>query len=111
MSNTIIETSDERFDQDVLRSAQPVLVDFYADWCGPCKTLAPALDDMLREYQDEIRIVKVDVDKCPELTRVYGVRSIPAVMTFHQGERAEILKHPVTRSSMANALDKLLGSA
>jgi len=86
-SNQILHASDADFDEVVLRSDVPVLVDFYADWCGPCQMLAPILTDLARETSDA-KIVKVNVDHAPEVAGQYGVTAIPTVMVFKQGEVA-----------------------
>lgn len=81
---SVIYANNENFDQLVLHSDKPVLVDFYADWCGPCRMLAPALDEIAEEHP-EYRVVKVNVDEAPELANRYGVMSIPALFAFDKG--------------------------
>lgn len=78
-----------RFDEDVLAADRPVLVDFYADWCPPCRAMAPVLDELAVSLGDQARIVKVDVDKAPELAQRYNVRSIPTMILFHGGEAVD----------------------
>ena len=79
---------EDEFDSKVLKSAKPIMVDFYADWCGPCKLAAPILDELLEEQQD-VEIVKLNVDENPETPRKYGVMSIPTIILFKSGEEVD----------------------
>ena len=81
-----ITVTDADFDQKVLQSELPVLVDFWAEWCGPCKMIAPALDDLARDYAGRAKIVKVNVDENPDTPATLGVRGIPALFMFKDGE-------------------------
>ena len=83
---TSVTTSD--FDTEVLGSEQPVIVDFWAEWCGPCHMVSPVLDQIATERQDELRVVKVNIDEEPELAQRYGVMSIPAIVLFKDGQPA-----------------------
>jgi len=80
--------SDSTFDQDVLRSDVPVLVDFWAEWCGPCRMIAPALDELSAELGDKVTIAKINIDENPHVPTKYGVRGIPTMMIFSQGQVA-----------------------
>ncbi len=82
---TIVQTTDADFKNDVIASEIPVLVDFWAEWCGPCKMIAPILDDLSEKLSGEIKIVKVDVDKNSQTAIEYSVRSIPTIMIFQDG--------------------------
>jgi thioredoxin 1 len=84
----IIEATETNFDTEVLASEQPVLVDFWAEWCGPCRFVAPILDEIARERADELRLVKVNVDEQPGLAMRYGIQSIPTIVLFKDGEPA-----------------------
>ena len=85
MSDQIVYTSDANFENDVLKSSLPVLVDYWAEWCGPCKMIAPILDEIAGDYQGKLRIAKVNVDENQHVTQKYGIRSIPTLMLFKDG--------------------------
>ncbi len=87
MSDSIIHASDESFEADVLRSEIPVLVDFYADWCAPCRRLAPVIDELAEEYNGDMRFVKVNVDDNASLAVQFGVQSIPTLIFFKGGQQ------------------------
>jgi thioredoxin 1 len=80
--------SDMTFDQEVLKSSEPVLVDFFAEWCGPCKAMAPALEQLASELKGKVKVVKVDVDQSPGITTKYAIRAMPTLMMFKGGEVA-----------------------
>ncbi len=82
---SIVHVSDATFEAQVLKSTRPVLVDFWAEWCGPCKSIAPILEQIAIEYQDRIEIVKVDVEGSQSTAMKYGIRSIPTLMLFRDG--------------------------
>ena len=85
MSDHIVYTSDANFETDVLKSSVPVLVDYWAEWCGPCKMIAPILDEIAGDYQGKLKIAKVNVDENQQVTQKYGIRSIPTLMMFKDG--------------------------
>ena len=86
MSATIVNTTDENFQADVLDAETPVLVDFWAGWCAPCKAIAPVLEDLSNEYAGKVKIVKVDVTACEDTSVIYNIRNIPALLMFKNGE-------------------------
>ena len=85
MSDQIVYTNDADFQKDVLSSDVPVLVDYWAEWCGPCKMIAPILDEIAGDYQGKLKIAKVNVDENQQVTQKYGIRSIPTLMIFKGG--------------------------
>ncbi|MDF0542922.1 thioredoxin [Sphingobium sp. H39-3-25] len=101
----LASVNTETFEQEVLNASQPVLVDFTATWCGPCKALAPALSDMAAMYDGAVRIVKLDIDESASLAEKYGVRGVPTLMLFQGGEPT-LYKGMNTRSGIAAFLDK-----
>ncbi len=88
-SPSIITLTKENFSKEVLQSQTPILVDFWAEWCGPCKMLAPVLDELAEEYNGKVRIGKVNIDDHQELATQFGIQSIPTLLLFNQGQVAE----------------------
>ena len=85
MSDNIIQVTDDSFDQDVLRSATPVLVDYWAEWCGPCKMIAPALEQIAQEYAGRLKVAKLNIDENQGTPPKFGIRGIPTLMLFKNG--------------------------
>ena len=79
--------TDESFDNDVIKSETPTVVDFWAEWCGPCKAIAPSLEELSEEMASKLKIVKINVDENPSISQTYSIRSIPALMIFKDGEK------------------------
>jgi len=86
MNQSIKHTSDATFDQDVLRPGHPVLVDFWAEWCGPCKMFAPVLDEVAKEYEGRLSVAKLDIDANPSTPGKYGIRGIPTLILYKDGQ-------------------------
>lgn len=108
MNANIIQISDANFDAEVLKSSSPVLVDFWAEWCGPCKMIAPVLDEIANEYANRLKIVKVNVDHNPQTPAQYGVRGIPTLILFKQGNIAATKVGALTKSQLSQFLDSHL---
>jgi thioredoxin 1 len=85
VSDEIVYTSDASFENDVIKSDIPVLLDFWAEWCGPCKMIAPILDEVSREYQGRLRVAKINIDENPQTPPRFGIRGIPTLMLFKNG--------------------------
>jgi len=85
VSDQIVHTNDENFESDVVKSEKPALVDFWAEWCGPCKMIAPFIDEAAGEYADKLSVVKLNVDESPNTAAKFGIRSIPTLMLFKDG--------------------------
>ncbi|OAU95631.1 thioredoxin [Moraxella catarrhalis] len=105
---SIINATDASFDTDVVNSDGLVLVDFWAAWCGPCKAIAPVLEELAEDYQGRVKIVKVDVDANPQSAARFGIRSIPTLFVFKNGERVETVVGGRPKSEFATLLDKHL---
>ncbi len=104
----IVHTTDATFDRDVLKSDKPVLLDFWAEWCGPCKMIAPILDDIAKEYGDRVRIAKLNIDENPATPPKYGIRGIPTLILFKNGTVEAQKVGAVTKSQLAAFLDSKL---
>ena len=104
MVGNMIEITDANFDQEVLKSSTPVLVDFWATWCGPCKALAPTLEVLAQTYSGKIKFCKLDVDDNPEYAAKFGVRSIPTIVFFNQGKSKGQLVGNVPRPTIEELL-------
>ena len=102
-----IEINETNFESEVLKSNQPVLVDFWAEWCGPCKMLAPVLDEIAREQGDRIKIAKVNVDDNPALAQRYGIQLIPTLLYFSNGEVQNQTIGAVSKRKIVEHLDEL----
>jgi thioredoxin 1 len=102
----IVEATDANFDQEVLKSDQPVLVDFWAAWCGPCKAIAPIVDEVATGYQGKAKVMKMDVDKNPSTPMRYNVRGIPTLLVFKGGQVKEQIVGYVAKDVIENALNK-----
>lgn len=107
MADEIILTEDN-FDEEVLNSGTPVLVDFWAEWCGPCKTVGPTIEELAKEYKGRAKVGKVNVDQYPGIAEKYGIRGIPTLILFSKGEVAEQLVGVQSKEKMVEIIDKNL---
>jgi thioredoxin 1 len=108
MSDTVIHATDADFDSAVLQSDEPVLVDFWAQWCGPCKMIAPALDQIANEYAGKAKVVKVDIDANQATALKYHVRSIPMLLLFKGGQVQATQVGAVGKAQLTQMIDKAL---
>ena len=108
MSDAIVHVSDASFEQDVLSSDVPVLVDFWAEWCGPCKMIAPILDEIAGEYAGKVKICKVDVDANPEVPGKFGIRGIPTLILFKDGNAEATKVGALSKTQLVEFLDEVV---
>jgi thioredoxin 1 len=102
------EVTDNSFQQEVLESELTVLVDFWAPWCGPCRMVAPVVDEISEQYEGQVKVVKVNTDENPNVASQYGIRSIPTLMIFKDGQRVDMVVGAVPKTTLANTLEKYL---
>lgn len=107
-SEAILEITDANFDQTVLKSDRPVMIDFWAAWCGPCRALSPIVDEVAKQYSDKIVVGKMDVDKNPATTQRFGVRSIPTLLVFKGGQVREQIVGYAPKDRIEKAIDNNL---
>ncbi len=104
-----IELTDSNFEEMVLKSDKPVIVDFWAEWCGPCSMVGPIVQEIGEDFKDKAVVGKLDVDNNPNVTRQFGIRNIPTILFFKNGEVADKQVGAVPKSVLANKLNALLG--
>jgi thioredoxin 1 len=108
MSERIVHVSDDTFETEVLNSEQPVLVDYWAEWCGPCKAISPILSEIAEEYADKLKVVKLNIDDNPATPPKYNIRGIPTLMLFRNGAVEAIKVGALSRSQLAAFIDSNL---
>ncbi|HPC47485.1 MAG TPA: thioredoxin [Deltaproteobacteria bacterium] len=109
MNNNVIHATDENFNKVVIESGEPCLVDFWAPWCGPCRAIGPVLEEIANDYAGRVKVVKVNVDENPGLSRAYGVRSIPSLLFIHKGQVKDARLGAMPKAQLAAFIDRNLG--
>jgi len=108
MSENIVHTTDDNFSQDVLTAEGPVLVDFWAEWCGPCKMIAPVLEELADDYDGKLKICKLDIDANTQTAPKYGIRGIPTLIIFNNGEVAGTKVGALSKSQLSAFIDSVI---
>ncbi|MEI6443885.1 MAG: thioredoxin [Nostocales cyanobacterium ELA583] len=106
--STVDAVTDSSFQVDVLNSEVPVLVDFWAPWCGPCRMVAPVVQEIAIQYEGQLKVVKVNTDDNPQIASQYGIRSIPTLMIFKDGQKVDMVVGAVPKTTLSNTLEKYL---
>ncbi|MEQ1621933.1 MAG: thioredoxin TrxA [Methylococcales bacterium] len=104
-SNAVLHVSDNDFNETVLKASNPVLVDYWAEWCGPCKQLSPVVDEIAKDYDGKLTVVKINIDENPQTPQQYGVRGIPTLMLFKNGEVEATKVGALTKAQLAAFID------
>ncbi len=104
----IVEVTDQNFEDEVLKSDKPAIIDFWAEWCAPCRQIAPIIKQLADQYGDQVKIVKMDIDSNPSTPGQYGVRAIPTVLAFKDGQVAQQLQGARPKADFEAMVDKLL---
>ena len=105
---SISQVIDTSFNEEVINSSQPVLVDFWAPWCGPCRMIASTIDEIANDYKDRLKVVKVNTDQNPTIATEYDIRSIPTIMIFINGQKVDTVIGAVPKLTLLNTLKKHL---
>ena len=105
---TTVNITDENFEAKVLKSDKPILVDFWAEWCGPCKMIAPVLEELAVEYGEKLKVCKMDVDANPDTAPKYGIRGIPTLILFNNGELAGTKVGALSKSQLTEFIDSAM---
>ena len=108
MNGSVVHVTESNFEEEVVNSDIPVLVDFWAEWCGPCKMIAPILDEIAKEYGEKLKICKIDVDSNPDIAPKFGIRGIPTLIMFKDGNAESTKVGAVSKSQLVEFVDEIM---
>ena len=108
MKESVVHVTESNFEEEVVKSDVPVLVDFWAEWCGPCKMIAPILDEIAKEYGEKLKICKIDVDSNPDIAPKFGIRGIPTLIMFKDGNAESTKVGAVSKSQLIEFVDEII---
>ncbi len=104
----IVDVTDQNFESEILKSEKPVIIDFWAEWCAPCKQIAPVIEDLAEQYGDRVKVAKMDIDSNPSTPGQYGIRAIPTILSFKDGQVVDQLQGVRKKADFEAAIEKLL---
>lgn len=108
MAGNVVQVTDDSFEQEILKSDLPTLVDFWASWCGPCRAIAPVVEELSEDYAGKVKVAKLNVDESPVTPGKYGIRAIPTLIMFKGGQQVDQITGAVSKAHIEEALKKIL---